>query len=109
MKMKFIIFIISLAMLNSLYIKNASEFIESLRNLTVDEEKLEKGIENAKEFLKHYVFYKIAQNPPQPDFNKSYFPKIDIDNLFKNIKTKDTNYFAAVYELNDLHTSPYFG
>lgn len=60
MKMKFIIFIISLAMLNSLYIKNASEFIESLRNLTVDEEKLEKGIENAKEFLKHYVFYKIA-------------------------------------------------
>ena len=116
MKMKFIIFIISLAMLNSLYIKNASEFIESLRNLTVDEEKLEKGIENAKEFLKHYVFYKIAQNPPQPDFNKSYFPKIDIDNLFKNIKTKDTNYFdfknefiSAVYELNDLHTSPYFG
>ena len=42
--------------------------------------------------------------------------KIDIDNLFQNIKTKDTNYFdfknefiSAVYELNDLHTSPYFG
>ena len=40
MKIKFIIFIISLVALNSVYIKNASEFIAMLRNDTIkDEEK----------------------------------------------------------------------
>ena len=116
MEMIFLIFIISFAISNSLYIKNASEFIEILRNYTTDEEKLKKGLENAKEFLKHYIFYKIAPNPPQPDFNNTYFPKIDIENLFKDINTKDTNYFdfkneliSTVYNLNDLHTNPFFG
>ena len=114
--MKSIIFLISLTALNSLNIKNASEFIEILRNKTiVDEEILEKGLENTKEFLKHYIYYKVSLDPPQPDFNKSYFPKIDIDNLFQNIKTKDANYFdfkneffSAVFDLNDLHTRPFF-
>ena len=116
MEIKFIIFIFFLAVFNSLYIKNASELIEILRNNTkADEEILEKGLENAKELLKHYIYYKVSSDPPQPDFNKSYFPKIDIDNLFKNIKIKDTNYFdfknefmSSLNELKDLHTVAYF-
>ena len=83
MEIKFIIFIISLAVFNSLYIKNASELIEILRNNTkADEEILEKGLENAKELLKHYIYYKVSSDPPQPDFNKSYFPKIISYNLW---------------------------
>ena len=109
---KLIILIISLEALNA-YFQNASECIERLRNETADEEIYKKGLENSKEFLKHYIYYKISSDPPQPDFNKSYFPKIDIDNLFQNIKTKNTNnfdfkneFFSAVYKLNDQHTMP---
>ena len=116
MKIKLLIFIISLVVLNSIYIKNATEMLAILRKKTkADQEVLEKGIQNTLEFLKHYIFYKIAQDPPQPDFDKSYFPKLDIDNLFKNIQTEDTNYLdfknefiSAVFKLNDLHTGAFF-
>ena len=83
MKIKSIIFIISLAAFNSSYLKNASELIEILRKTQkADEEILEKGLENAKAFLKHYIFYNVSSDPPQPDFNKSYFPKIISYNLW---------------------------
>jgi len=96
---------------------NASDFIEKLRNKKIpDETILLNAINNTIEFLKHYLFYTISSDPPQPDFNKSYFPKKDILNMFNHIKTNDTNifdfkndFFSAVYSLNDLHTQPYFG
>ena len=113
--MKILILLLSLSTFNSLVIYNASEFIEMIRNETKANETILKGaIENTKEFLKHYIYYIVASDPPQPDFNNSYFPKLDIDNLFDNIKINDTNYFdfrteffLAVYKLNDLHTVPF--
>ena len=58
----------------------------------------------------------MSSNPPQPNFDETYFDKIDFTNLFKNIKTKNTNYFdfknefiSAVYKLNDMHTIPFIG
>ena len=92
--MKTIIFLICLLNIFSQIVYNASEFIEDFRNKTpANETILKEAIENTKEFLKHYIFYKVATDPPQPDFDKSYFPKIDFNSLFKDIKTKDTNYF----------------
>ena len=114
--MKIIIFLFCLSIICSQILYNATEFIEEFRNRTpADENILKEAIENTKEFLKHYIYYKVATDPPQPDFDKSYFPKIDFSNLFKDIKTKDTNYFdfsrefiSEVYKLNDLHTTPLF-
>ena len=115
--MKLLIFILSLTSLNSFVFKNATEFIEDLRNKSkANETILKNGLNNTIEFLKHYIYYKISSDPPQPNFDKSYFPKKDILNMFNNIKTHDTNYFdfkneffSAIYGLNDLHTSPYLG
>ena len=115
--MKIIIFLLFLSTFNSLAVYNATEFIEYLRNTTPANETILKGaLENTKEFLKHYIYYIVASDPPQPDFNNSYFPKLNISTLFDNIKTNDTNYFdfrteffLAVYKLNDLHTLPGLG
>lgn len=92
------------------------EFIEKLRNIPVNETLLELGIKNMENFLKHYIYYNISSDPPQPDFNKSYHIKMDLPNLFKDIKIKDTNYFDfknayldKIWGLSDLHTQPYFG
>ena len=109
-----LIFLITTLYCQSFY--NASEFIELIRaNTPADEDKLIDGINNTLEFLKHYIFYNISSNPPQPEFNESYFPKKDFLKIFKSIKTKNTNLFdfknefiSAVYELNDLHTMPLF-
>ena len=114
--MKKIIFLICLSIICSQIVYNASEFIEDFRNKTpANETILKEAIENTKEFLKHYIFYKVATDPPQPDFDKSYFPKINFSNLFKDIKTNNTNYFdfsrefiSEVYKLNDFHTQPLF-
>ena len=114
--MKIVILLLYLSIISSKDYFNATEFIEEARKRTpADESILKEAIENTKEYLKHYIFYKVAADPPQPDFDKSYFPKIDFNSLFKDIKTKNTNYFdfsrkfiSEVYKLNDLHTQPYF-
>ena len=115
--MKVLIFFLSLATLYSLSLYNASEFIENLRKTKpADETLLKNAIDNTIEFLKHHIYYIVSSDPPQPDFDNSYFEKKDILNLFKDVKIKDTNYFdfkneffSAIYKLNDLHTTPYFG
>ena len=114
--MKVIIFILSLSTLYFQGIFNATEFIENLRNTTpANETLLKNALDNTIEFLKHHVYYIVSSDPPQPDFDKSYFEKKDYLNLFKDIKIKDTNYFdfknefiSSIYQLNDLHTMPYF-
>ena len=114
--MKIVIFIASLSTFHFLSMYNATEFIEYLRNSTpANETLLKNALDNTIEFLKHYVYYIISSQPPQPYFDKSYFEKKDILNLFKDVKIKNTNYFdfknefiSAVYQLNDLHTLAYF-
>ncbi len=113
--MKILLFILSLSTIYTQEMYNASEFIERLRKETpANETILKESIESTQEFLKHYIYYTISSDPPQPNFNNSYFPKIDIQNLFKDITTKNTNYFdfknefySAVEQLNDFHIQPY--
>ena len=117
MKLKHIILIILLSSFNSLSFYNASDFIKLFReNKIKDEEQLKNGINNTLEFLKHYIFSAVDSDPPQPEFDPNYFPKKDYAKIFSKIKTNNTNLFdfknefiSAVYELNDLHTAPFFG
>ena len=114
--MKIIILFLCLFIISSQIYFNATEFIEEFRKTTpADENILKEAIENTKEYLKHYIYYKVATDPPQPDFDNTYFPKIDFDSLFKDIQTKDTNYFdfsrkfiSEIYKLNELHLDPLF-
>ena len=76
--MKILIFILILSSLYSQIIYNASDFIELIRNSTpANESDLKGAIENTKAFLKHYIYYKVATDPPQPDFDNNYFPKFN--------------------------------
>ena len=115
--MKDLFFILLLSTIYSIDIKNASEFIEKLRNENpANETILQNGINATLEFLKHYLFYTVGTHPPQPPFSDNYFPELDFIKMFRDIKTNNTNYFdfgnefiRTVYKLNDLHTAPYFG
>ena len=117
MKFKILIFLISLSIIYCLNVSNASTLINALRKTTpANETLLKKAVDNTIELLKHHIYYKVSSNPPQPNFDETYFDKIDFTNLFKNIKTKNTNYFdfknefiSAVYKLNDMHTIPFIG
>ena len=77
--MKILILLLSLATFNAIIMYNATEFIEDLRNKSIANETiLKNGLNNTIEFLKHYLYYIVSSDPPQPDFNDSYFPKLDI-------------------------------
>ena len=113
----FVILILSLlTLISPIKFYQPGEFIEKLRNISANETLLELGLKNMENFLKHYIYYNISSEPPQPDFNQSYHIKMDLPNLFKDIKIKDTNYFdfkntylEKIWSLSDLHTQPYFG
>ena len=117
MKYRILIFSILLSTLHFLNVSNASSIIDTLRKTTpANETLLKKAIENTLEFLKHHIYYAVSSDPPQPDFDNSYFQKVDYSKIFNNIKTENTNYFdfknefiSAIYKLNDLHTIPFFG
>ena len=117
MKYKILIFFILLSTLHFLNVSNASSIINTLRKTTpANETLLKKAIDNTIEFLKHHIYYAVSSAPPQPDFDDSYFQKVDYSKIFYNIKTQKTNYFdfknefiSAIYKLNDMHTIPFFG
>ena len=115
MNISLFLILLSIHLISPQVIYQPEEFIEKLRSIPVNETLLSLAVENTANFLKHYIYYNISSNPPQPDFNDSYFNKLDLPNLFKDIKIKDTNYFdfqneflKKIFSLNDLHTRPYF-
>ena len=71
----------------------------------------------AKFFKETYPFVDLAKNPPQPDFNNTYYEKVDIyqklldytingDSITKYQLYRDVS--LIIHELNDLHISVYF-
>jgi len=70
------------------------EIFKIINNLNETEENLNLIIENLSEVLnKVYVYNEVSKNPPQPDFNKTYYTKINIQQQLKNINTKNTNLY----------------
>ena len=53
-------------------------------------------IDDLKKILNYYVYIDLAKNPPQPSFDKDYFPKVDTYAELKKIRselTEETNYY----------------
>ena len=65
----------------------SKEFIfQKLNNLTETEENLNNIINNIfKIFDEAYAFNELSKNPPQPEFNKNYYKKINIQEKLKAI------------------------
>ena len=62
-------------------------------------------------FQNSYAFNEISKNPPQPEFNKSYHTKVDIQKKLENIEYSDglciydfyKKIKEALYDLKDMH------
>ena len=42
---------------------------------------------------KVYVYNEVAKNPPQPEFDKNYYQRINIQEQLRKINTKNTNVY----------------
>ena len=79
---------------NSIEYYSLEEIFKIINNLTETEKNLNLVLENLSEILnKVYVYNEISKNPPQPEFNKTYYSKINIQEQLKNINTKNTTVY----------------
>ena len=79
---------------NSIVYYSLEEIFKFINNLTETEENLNLVLENLSEILnKVYVYNEVSKNPPQPEFNKTYYEKINIQEQLKNINTKNTSVY----------------
>ena len=70
------------------------EIFKILNSFQETEENLNIILESLSESLrKVYAYNEVAKNPPQPEFNKSFFEKINIQERLKNINTKNTTVY----------------
>ena len=70
------------------------EIFKIINNLNETEENLNLVLENLSEILnKVYAYNEVSKNPPQPEFDKSYYARINIQEQLKNINTKNTNVY----------------
>ena len=73
---------------NYLYAGQVSEdFLISIKNIISDV------------FSEIYAFNEISKNPPQPEFDKHYYQKIDFQKRINNINVKNTNIYKFYQEL----------
>ena len=97
MNLKFCIFtflIYEFKYSNSIEYYSLDEIFKLINNLTETEENLNLVLENLSEILsKVYAYNEVSKNPPQPEFNKTYYAKINIQEQIKNINTKNTSVY----------------
>ena len=99
----FCIFIFLLGKLqysNSFEVYSLEEIFKIINELNEPEENLQFIIKNLSETLnKIYAYNEVAKNPPQPEFDKNYYSKINIQEQLKNINTKTTNAYQFYREI----------
>ena len=67
--------------------EESEEFLISVKNIISDV------------FSEIYAFNQISKNPPQPEFDKNYFQKIDFQKRINNINIKKTNIYKFYQDL----------
>ena len=112
--MRILFFLISFKIiLNQPYIYTPQYIIDFLNNLPISEEliqyfkdKLSKTFEDA------YAFNEISKNPPNPSFSNNYYKKVNIQKVFNDINSKNSNIYKfyqdlkkVLFSLEDLHIS----
>ena len=79
---------------NSIEYYSLEEIFKIINNLNETEENLNLVLENLSEILnKVYAYNEVSKNPPQPEFDKTYYTSINIQEQLKNINTKNTNIY----------------
>ena len=96
-----------------IYYYKIEEVFEYLNDQLFDSDNDYKDIINSLSniFQNSYAFNEISKNPPQPEFNKSYHTKVDIQKKLENIEYSDglciydfyKKIKEALYDLKDMH------
>ena len=77
--------------------------IDELLDEDVPEEKCEKIIENIKNALNYYIYFDIAQNPPEfPDYPNYHHRKINLKDEIGKISTKNRKYYELYQEIESI-------
>ena len=77
--------------------------IDELLDEDVPEEKCEKIIENIKNALNYYIYFDIAQNPPEfPDYPNYHHRKINLKDEIGKISTKNRKYYELYKEIESI-------
>ena len=93
-KMKIISFIILFPYILLLYTLNPYDVIDHLNLIKEDEKELKHIINNiSKTFSEAHAPNEISKNTPQPDFDKNYHNKVDIQNLLKKINLTNIGFY----------------
>ena len=88
---------------HSSFMYSVDELFDTLYNLTDTEENYKIIIESLSETLnKVYAYNEIAKNPPQPEFDRNYHIKINIQEKLKNINTNNTNAYLFYREVKSV-------
>ena len=114
--MRIISFIILFPYILLIYVLNPYEVIDLLNLIKEDETELKSIINNiSKTFSEAYAYNEISKNPPQPDFDKNYHNKVDIQNLLNQINLTNIGFYDfyrnlihTISEFKDLHIDIYF-
>ena len=95
----------------SLYVYDSFHILDYLNKEKENESELKDIIKYiSKTFLDAYAYNEIAKNPPQPQFDKNYHKKVDIQKLLNEINTTNISFYQfyqqinrKVSQLRDLH------
>ena len=81
------------------------EFYNTIRSDKKGKQYYTDVIINLEKILNYYVYIELLKNPPQPNFDSDYFPKVDTIESLEKIKNKitdDTNSFDFYRDLKIL-------
>ncbi|ELP93155.1 hypothetical protein EIN_054400 [Entamoeba invadens IP1] len=89
------------------------EAFECINSVTITADTATKIKTSLKPLLQSYVFKDILLNPPQPSFDNTFFPQMDMDKMLDNLPTDDGQIFyqyiqkvqAIIDNTHDLHLS----
>ena len=87
----YIIFSLFYLINNSFNIISIDDLEKSIKNTSHSQEYYKNIIKNVMTIMEYYVYIDVAKSPPQPNFDRNYFPKINILNELNKIKTNNTN------------------
>ena len=108
-----LLFLLLISQFNSQNVYTKEQVFDYLNGIDIPEETLI-SFKNvlADLFEEEYIFNEVIKNPPQPEFDKNYFKKVNFQESVKSINTTNLNFYQFYLELlkilaiiGDMHIS----
>ena len=102
----FLLLIILFNCSNQEYIYTPEEVFDYFNDQIFSKEKYHEIIQNIINILKEvYIFDEIIKNPPQPDFDKTYFPVVDFEQKLNEINYNNISIYKFYQSIQEILSS----